>query len=136
MPFLAQDLCAQRFRSPGLVRLCMEILILIGVLVAGIGIGLSLSFDRKGVTPPDPRPCSCECHCAAPLAREDPATGAHYLVLCGLLAILVICGVILIGFFFLHSQSKLEVTGKGKGRKGSFGAGVPLQIKDGPDVAW
>ena len=135
MPSPAQDLCAQRFRSPGLVRLFMEIPILIGALVAGIGVGLSFSFEHKGVTPPEPRPCSCECHCASPLAREDPSAGLRDLVLCGLLTILVICVAILIGLLFLQSQSKFEVTGKGKGRKGSLGVGVPLRIKDGPDVA-
>ena len=107
----------------------MEIPILIGALVAGIGVGLSFSFEHKGVTPPEPRPCSCECHCASPLAREDPSAGLRDLVLCGLLTILVI------GLLFLQSQSKFEVTGKGKGRKGSLGVGVPLRIKDGPDVA-
>ena len=100
----------------------MELLILTGVLVAGIGVGLS--FNGRG----DVSPIVCHCECSgektSPVAGGNPFRDIFLSWVVGL-----ICGgaSFVLARFWWQSEG-IPVSPKGKGKRGVYGTGIPLQI--------
>ena len=99
----------------------MDALVVSGIFVGGVGIGVALVGSWNS-TPAVPKPCTCECHCAAPIVPRESSLSLVQLFW----FVILILAVILAGF--------AETPAKGKGKKGTFGAGVPLFLKDGQSL--
>ena len=116
----------------------MDLLILVGVFIVGLGIGASIF----GKPQPDNRPCSCQCHCAAPSVSSAPSPAVPREFFLLLSVIIALCGIAWFFYLFGFQTEKKGpelVTGtpvKGKGRRGVFGAQIPLQIRDGSTHGW
>lgn len=111
----------------------MDWLVLLGVFISGLGIGLSVVGQRKDSS--DQRPCSCECHCSSPtVERESPGLFSTRDII-ALVILVVLVGVIYLALLHLPGQSKPIPWGKGKGKRGIFGGGAPLSLRDGGDVS-
>ena len=106
----------------------MDALVVSGIFVGGVGIGVALVGSWNS-TPAVPKPCTCECHCAAPIVPRESSLSLVQLFW----FVILILAVILAGFAFvgLFVFTRAETPAKGKGKKGTFGAGVPLFLKDG-----
>ena len=110
----------------------MDWLILLGVFISGLGIGLTLVGQRK--EPSERHPCSCECHCPAPSVERQQGllTVKDLLLVIGFFTIILV--IIWFGYQ-LQKPQKPEPGIKGKGKRGVFGGGIALSIRDGPDAS-
>lgn len=107
----------------------MVALIIGGAFIAGVGVGLALVGSFRS---PEVRPCTCECHCASPVASQDStSSSAGIFWFAVYLSLLISAG---FGTVLYLQYQKDESSPKGKGRRGTFGAAFPLQLRDGPSI--
>ena len=122
--------CCSSNLSLGFAAL-MDALLTGGVFVAGLGLGVALVGSWN--VPSPTRPCACECHCAAPIVPRDQGLSLSHLIWVLSFFIAIILVLVSVGGFLLISR--VDLPAKGKGKKGTFGAGVPLLLKDGQSLS-